>query len=127
MPLPRTRRAFLSDVGKGMLIATVGSSLAADLGLAQPPPEGAGDALTFGEIEALVAQLQEMPVNKINAFAVEKLAGGLELKTLVAATALANARSFGGDDYVGFHTLMALGPAYHMSQELPAKLAPLPV
>src|SRR5437016_1370027 len=35
----------------------------------------------------------------------------------VAAAALANARAFGGEDYVGFHTLMALPPAYHMAAE----------
>src|SRR2546426_1136299 len=30
-------------------------------------------------------------------------------------------------DYVGFHTMMALAPALHMAQELPAELQPLPV
>src|SRR5205814_7280061 len=34
---------------------------------------------------------------------------------------------FGGEDYVGFHTMMALAPALHMAQELPADLQPLPV
>jgi hypothetical protein len=52
---------------------------------------------------------------------------GAELKDLVAAAALANARSFGGQDYTGYHTLMALAPAYHMSKELPADRAPLAV
>ncbi|MFO0922727.1 MAG: hypothetical protein U0905_09600 [Pirellulales bacterium] len=33
---------------------------------------------------------------------------GTILKTLVAAGALANARTFGGQDYIGFHTFMAL-------------------
>jgi hypothetical protein len=40
---------------------------------------------------------------------------------------LANARTFGGEDYVGFHTLMAMAPAFHMSQELPANVQALPV
>jgi hypothetical protein len=46
---------------------------------------------------------------------------------LVAAAALANARTFGGEDYVGFHTMMALAPALHMAGELPEALQPLPV
>ena len=37
---PRTRRQFLGDVGKGMLIATVGQALAADLNLARPLVDG---------------------------------------------------------------------------------------
>ena len=45
----------------------------------------------------------------------------------MAAAALANARTFGGEDYVGFHTLMALAPAYHMARELPEDRRALPV
>jgi hypothetical protein len=48
-------------------------------------------------------------------------------RRLVAAAALANARTFGGEDYVGFHTMMALAPALHMAGELPEALQPLPV
>src|SRR5262249_30934360 len=33
----------------------------------------------------------------------------------------------GGEDYVGFHTMMALAPALHMASELPVELQPLPV
>jgi hypothetical protein len=40
---------------------------------------------------------------------------------------LANARTFGGEDYIGYHTFMALAPAYDMARELPADQAPLPV
>jgi hypothetical protein len=38
----QSRREFLADVGRGMLIASVGSSLAVDLGLARrlPPMPG---------------------------------------------------------------------------------------
>ena len=43
----------------------------------------------------------------------------MELRQLVAAGALANARTFGGEDYVGFHTMMALAPGFHIAQELP--------
>jgi hypothetical protein len=58
---------------------------------------------------------------------VEKLRSGTDLNRLLAAAALANARTFGGEDYVGFHTMMALAPAFHMAQELPKDLQPLPV
>jgi hypothetical protein len=52
---------------------------------------------------------------------------GTSLREVVAAAALANARTFGGEDYVGFHTLMAIAPAYHMAQELPEARRALPV
>jgi hypothetical protein len=122
-----TRREFLSDVGKGMLIATIGPALAADLGLARGAEKGAEEALSFGPMEDLVRLLQETPVQKLNALLVQKIRDGIALKTLTAAAALANARTFGGEDYVGFHTMMALGPAYLMSCDLPETLAPLPV
>jgi hypothetical protein len=128
MPVPNTRREFLADVGKGMLIATVGSALAADLGLARAAEQrGSADTLAFGPLEKLVCLLQETPIGKLNEVLVAQLRGGTDLKTLTAAAALANARSFGGEDYVGFHTFMALGPAYLMSHQLAAELAPLPV
>jgi hypothetical protein len=49
------------------------------------------------------------------------------LRKLVAAAAFANARTFGGEDYVGFHTMMALAPALHMAGELPPDRQALPV
>ena len=57
---------------------------------------------------------------------VAKLKAGTELRTLVAAGALANARSFGGKHYDGFHTFMALSPAYEMARELPEAQRPSP-
>ena len=39
---------------------------------------------------------------------------------------LANARTFGGEDYVGFHTEMALGPAYRMALETSGPRRALP-
>src|SRR5262249_57160138 len=42
-------------------------------------------------------------------------------------SALANARTFGGSHYEGFHAFMALAPAYHMAGELPRERQPLPV
>ncbi len=123
---PRSRRQFLGDVGKGMLIASIGPALACELGLAKEA-DTAGKALSFGGLEELVCLLQETPIGKLNPLLVERIRAGTDLKTLTAAGALANARSFGGEDYVGFHTMMALGPAYRMSQDLPEALRPLPV
>jgi hypothetical protein len=126
MTAPRTRRDFLADVGCGMLIAAVGSDLASEMGFGTLHADEPG-ALNFGELEPLVCLMQETPANKLLPALIEKLRGGADLKRLVAAAALANARTFGGEDYIGFHTMMALSPAYHMSQELPTESQPLPV
>ena len=53
--------------------------------------------------------------------------GETDLKELTAAGALANAVTFGGCDYVGFHTAMAMIPALEMSGQLPDGREPLPV
>ena len=87
----------------------------------------AASASAFGGLEPLVGLMQETPVRNLVPVLVEKLRAGTELKQLVAAAALANARTFGGEDYVGFHTLMALAPAYHMARELPEDRRALPV
>lgn len=121
------RREFLADVGRGMLIGSVGAGLAADMGLASARAAEENTALTFGELEGLVAQMQQTPADKIVPAMVKCLNDGTDLKTLTAAAALANARSFGGHDYIGFHTFMALAPAYEMSRELPKQSAALPV
>lgn len=128
MSAPLTRRQFLSDVGCGVLVASLGPTLAADLALGGDALAGGAPAkLTFGDMEPLVCLMQETPVNRLLPSLVEKLKSGTELKQLVAAAALANARTFGGEDYVGFHTLMALSPAYHMSTEMPEATRALPV
>lgn len=125
--LNRTRREFLADVGKGMLLASVGPALAVDMGLASARAADGDDKLSFGKLEPLVALMQETPVNKLLEMLVGKLKEGTELRTLVSAGALANARTFGGQDYIGFHTLMALTPAFQMSSELPEAQRALPV
>ncbi len=128
-----TRRDFLAKVGQGVLVASVGSSLALDLGLTAKAHAdaaaggGAGDTLSFGALDPLVALMQETPATQLLPKLVEKLSAGAELRQLVAAAALANARTFGGEDYVGFHTVMAMSPAWHMSQELSGPAAALPV
>jgi hypothetical protein len=85
------------------------------------------DKLAFGSLEPLVTLMQETPPDMLMPQLVDRLRSGTSLKTLVAAGALANARSFGGQDYIGFHTFMALAPAYAMSAELPEADRPLPV
>src|SRR5262249_56975728 len=121
MSAEQTRRGFLADVGRGTLIAAVGSSTAIDLGLAtaraaEGPEPG---RLTFGALEGLVGLMQETPAERIVGVIVDQLRSGTALNRIVAAAALANARSFGGEDYTGFHTLMAMAPAFHMTGELP--------
>jgi hypothetical protein len=121
------RREFLADVGRGMLIAGVGPALAADLGLA---PTFAGEdlkPLSFGDREPLVALMQETPADKLLPILVAKLKAGADLGTLVTAAALANARTFGGQDYTGYHAFMALAPSLQMAAELPEERRPLPV
>ena len=99
-----------------------------DLGLAPAAlaAEGA-ERLTFGPMEPLVALMQETPADRLLPAVVERIKAGTDLRQLVAAAALANARTFGGQDYDGYHAIMALVPAYQMSRELPEAQRALPV
>ncbi|MDB5313626.1 MAG: hypothetical protein JWO38_7828 [Gemmataceae bacterium] len=124
---PHNRRDFLADVGRGMLVASLGPALTADLGLGPAFAADGPDELMFGKLEPLVALLQDTPTNKLMPVLVGKLKDGVDLRTLVAAGALANARSFGGRHYEGYHTFMALAPAFEMARELPEARRPLPV
>lgn len=129
MGSPKNRREFLADVSRGALIAAVGSATATDIGLASA--SSALDAepgrLTFGAQEVLVELMQETPASRIVDVAFDQLKRGTSLYQLISAAALANARTFGGEDYVGFHTLMAMAPAFHMARELDDSRRPLPV
>jgi hypothetical protein len=51
----RNRRAFLAEVGRGMLISSVGAAAAVDLGLAPIFANEDASRVTFGELEPLVA------------------------------------------------------------------------
>src|SRR5262249_22029678 len=73
------------------------------------------------------ALMEQTPAEKLLPVLVERYRAGTDLRSLVAAAALANARAFGGQDYTGFHAFMALAPAYQMAQELPEAHRPLPV
>src|SRR5688572_1052014 len=123
-----TRRQFLSDVGCGVLVASVGATMATDLGLSSAALAAGPDAaIRFGRLEPLAQLMRDTPVKELLPVLTRKLADGTPLKDLVAAAALANARTFGGEDYVGYHTLMAIAPAWQMSRELPAEKQALPV
>jgi hypothetical protein len=122
-----TRRTFLVEVGRGMITAGIGVAAAKELGFAstfllEDPPR-----LTFGALEPLVELMATTPPEKLNAVILDKLKSGTSLRDLVAAAALANARAFGGEDYVGYHTMMALAPSYRMALETPERTRPLPV
>lgn len=122
------RREFLESVGCGMLVAGLGASLSLDLGVSKALAEDGPDALNFGEYDGLVDLLQSTPVDKLQPILVEKLARGeTDLKQLISAAALANAETFGGEDYVGFHTAMAMLPAWRMTDQLPSERRPLPI
>jgi hypothetical protein len=105
----------------------VGSGLAGDLGFSAAFADRGPERLTFGAREALVSLVQETPAARLIPQVVERLRQGTALRDVVAAAALANARTFGGEDYVGFHTMMAIAPSFHMSGELPEARRALPV
>ncbi|WP_165244427.1 hypothetical protein [Paludisphaera soli] len=124
----RTRRDFFGNVGRGMLVASVGLGTALDMGLTPAWADGdEGGRITFGDLDPLVGLMQDTPAGRIVPVLVDKLREGVDLKRLTAAAALANARTFGGEDYIGFHTLMALAPAYHMAGQMPEDRRALPV
>src|SRR5688500_7774483 len=110
----KTRRELIADVGKGMVVASIGSGLAHDMLLGAAFADQGPERLTFGPLEPLVGLMQDTPAPRLLPLLVERLRQGTELRDLVAAAAFANARRFGGEDYIGFHTMMALAPAYHM-------------
>jgi hypothetical protein len=125
--MDQTRRSFLEQVGQGVLLAGVGSQVCGDLGLASSRAAVGPTRLDFGKREPLVDALQTTAPAKLLPLLVEHLKKGTTLEDLVGAAALANARQFGGQDYIGFHTMMALSPALAMSKELPADRKALPV
>jgi hypothetical protein len=123
----RNRREFLGEVGKGMLVAGLGAGLADTLGVGAARADEGPDSLSFGSLEPLVGLMQDTPPDALLPMLVDRLKQGTQLRELVAAGALSNARTFGGEDYIGFHSFMALAPAYQMAKELPEAQRALPV
>src|ERR1043166_9771153 len=89
MTRPSSRREFLADVGRGMLVATVGLDVATQLQLTPALAEDAPNALSFGPLEPLVRLMQETPVNRLLPALVEQLSSGVDLRRLTTAAALA--------------------------------------
>ena len=121
------RRQFLANVGSGMLVGSLGAALCGELGISSAHAGEDSDRLAFGDMEPLVALMQETPLNRLQTVLLDEIAGGTDLARLIAAGSLANARTFGGHDYVGFHTFMALTPALEMAAELPSERKALPI
>lgn len=125
---PNTRREFMRDVSCGMLVAGIGATLAADLGFGTAFADEGSDGLFLGDYGPLVDLLESTPADKLQPILADKLRRGeVDLKTLIAAGALANAQTFGGCDYVGFHTAMAMLPALGMTKLLSSERQALPV
>ncbi len=77
--IARSRREFLTDVGKGMMVASVGATLASDLGVGSALADDSEGALSFGPMEPLVALMQDTPVQHLQPMLVEKLRSGTTL------------------------------------------------
>ena len=87
MNKPRTRREFFAEVGKGMLVATVGYEVAGGLGLSSALAEEPSDTLSFGALEPLVCLMQETPVDRLLPLLIGQLRSGADLRKLTAAAA----------------------------------------
>lgn len=123
-----SRRQFLQNVGSGMLVAGIGSQLSVDLGVASETTFEANKGLEFGKLAPMVAQMQDLNPDKLQVELVKQLqSGAVDLRGVVSAAALANAETFGGQDYVGYHAEMALLPALKMADDLPKQSKALPV
>src|SRR6516162_377837 len=120
------RREFLQEVGGGMLAVLVGSSFAAELGLAAEDNKES-QAETSAGLARLSRIIQQTPTKDLLPALHAELKNGVSLRELIAAGALANARAFGGQDYNGFHSFMALCPSYAMAVALPEQERPLPI
>src|SRR5215468_4376379 len=121
------RREFLADVGRGMLIASVGPALALDLELVPALADEPTQPLSFGAMEPLVALIEETPDDRILPALVDRLRKGTTLRELVAAGALASARTQANGEYNGMHAFLALAPCYAMALQSPEGRQALPV
>lgn len=127
MTRTKTRRDFLENLGFGAMITAAGPVLANELGAWRPGIDDPGKP-TFGDLEPLVGLMQDTAPDALQPKLVKLLkSGDADLKRLVMAGALANARKFGGEHYNGYHALMAMIPALEIARELPKEAQPLPV
>ena len=83
---PTTRRGFLSDVGRGMLTAGLGDSLASDLGCQAVFADQGSAAVPLGQYEGLVELMRSTPASKLQPMLAEMvLKGQTDLTKLTAA------------------------------------------
>jgi hypothetical protein len=123
----QARRQFFSDLGKGMLLATLGPTVAAEFGLPRALADGPKAKLSFGTLEPLVALIEETPCDRVLPILVRRLREGTTLRDLVAAAALASARTQANADYSGMHAFLALAPSFAMARQSPRDRQALPV
>src|SRR5262245_37415139 len=109
-----------------MLAVLIGPGLAAGLGLAAEDDRD-DKAKTPAGLARLSRLIQQTPTKDLLPALHAELKGGVTLNELIAAGALANARAFGGQDYNGYHSFMALCPSYAMAKALPVQESALPV
>jgi len=121
------RREFLGKVGVGMLATAGGWAVTDELDLLGIVCAQESDRLDFGTLEPLVALMQETEADALIPKLKAEFDAGTGLPTLAATAALANARTFGGQDYTGYHCFMAIVPALAMSRRLTGDQAALPV
>jgi hypothetical protein len=122
-----SRREFFGSVARSAGSAAVGWALLENLGIAGELSPIARDRLRFGALDPLVDLLQETPAEAMLPQIVRKLRAGTPLADVVGAASLANARAFGGTNYNGYHTLMAMMPSFEMAARMPEPYGPLPV
>jgi len=83
---PATRRAFLSDVGRGMLAAGLGATSATDLGFSTAFAQEGSASIPLGDHARLVELMRNTPPEKLQPLlATRILKGETTLKQLVAA------------------------------------------
>ncbi|MEQ8768542.1 MAG: hypothetical protein RL885_31845 [Planctomycetota bacterium] len=120
------RRRLFTRLGAGVCLTGLGATVFG--GWSARSLFGGGDErLEFGPLEPLVDLMQSCELDALLPKLVGTWRTGTSLETLVAAGLLANARALGGEDYEGYHAMMAMAPAFDLAQGLPEGQRPLPV
>src|SRR4029079_13468416 len=102
-------------------------ALALDLGLVAALGDEPTQPLSFGAMEPLVALIEETPDDRILPALVDRLRQGTILRELVAAGALASARTQANSEYNGMHAFLALAPSCARPRRSPEGRQALPV
>lgn len=110
-----------------MLLSAGGAVVGDELGLFGFAHAAESDRLDLGRFEALAALMQESSADALMPKLRREIDAGTSPSTLAAAAALANARTFGGQDYTGYHCFMAIVPALEMARRLQGRASLLPL